>query len=175
MMKRILVPVDFSEPSLHALEYAITFGQPFKAEFVVIFVLDPISFTPPVSPFGVEVDTGMLFEELQRSGRDQLTRLAANLKKRRVAVRTLLHIGTPYQVIVETAKKLRVDIIIMATHGRTGLSHLFLGSVAEKVVRSATCPVLTVRGSKRRAGAHPRVPRTGTRRRGLSGSGRGTR
>jgi universal stress protein A len=166
MIKRILVPVDFSKPSLQALEYAIAFGQQFNSEFVVTFVLDPMSYTPVGSPFGVEIDTGVLFDALQRSGRDQLARLDASLKRRRIPVRTLLQIGTPYQVIVETAKKLRADLIIMATHGRTGLSHLFLGSVAEKVVRSATCPVLTVRGYTRRAGALPRSRRTGPRRRG---------
>jgi nucleotide-binding universal stress UspA family protein len=165
MIKRILVPVDFSKPSLQALEYAIAFGEPFAADFLVLFALDPASFTPPVSPFGMEVDTGRVFEELQRSARDQLTRLEANLKRRGVSVRTLLQIGTPYQAIVAAAKKLRMDLIIMATHGRTGLSHVLLGSVAEKVVRSATCPVLTVHGYRRRPAASPRRRRSGPRRR----------
>src|SRR5262249_27461371 len=119
----------------------------------------PIAYTPSASPFGAELDTGVLFEQLQQSGREQLKRLAADLKKRRITARVLLQVGTPYQVIAATAKKVRADLIIMATHGRTGLAHMVLGSVAEKVVRTATCPVLTVRDYKTRARS-PRRRRT---------------
>ena len=149
MIKRILVPVDFSDTSLQALEYAIEFGKPLKAEIVVVFVVEPVYFTAPTELYAPAANVGMLLDEQRRIGREQLTRLAAGLQKRRINARTVLQTGTAYQVITDTAKRLKVDLIVMATHGRTGLSHVLLGSVAERVVRTAQCPVLTVRGGKR--------------------------
>jgi len=168
MIKRILVPVDFSAPSMQALDYAIDFGKPFNPEFVVIFVVELAYYA---DPSGLTDTAGMVLNELERFGHEQLGRLAANLSKRHVTARTVLQIGTPSYVIVEMAKRLSADLIIMSTHGRTGLSHLLIGSVAEKVVRSATCPVLTVRGegpsrrpSRRRAGGRRRPARHRTGR-----------
>jgi universal stress protein A len=163
MIKRILVPVDFSQPSLQALDYAIEFGQPFKPEFVVLHVLEPVYYPGAGDMYGPGYDMGLVYQELERAGRDQLSRIAATLQKKRLTVRTLLRVGTAYHVIVETAKKLKADLIIMSTHGRTGLSHVVMGSVAEKVVRSAACPVLTVRGQK--LGRRPSPRRDGGTRR----------
>ena len=148
MITRILVPVDFSEPSLQALDYAIEFGKPFKPELVVLHVLEPIYYPGPGDMYGSGYDMGLVYRELERAAREQLSRVAATLQKKRLPVRTLLRVGTAYHTIVETAKRLKADLIIMSTHGRTGLSHVLMGSVAERVVRSATCPVLTVRGRK---------------------------
>jgi universal stress protein A len=97
---------------------------------------------------GSGYDMGMVYQELERAGHEQLLRVAAKFQKRRLTVRTLLRVGTAYHVIVETAKQLKADLIIMSTHGRTGLSHVLMGSVAEKVLQTAPCPVLTVRGHK---------------------------
>lgn len=149
MIKRILVPVDFSDPSLQALDYAIELGQPFKPEFIVLHVVETY-FPLAGDMYSPGYDVGLMYQELERAGREQLSRLAAKLQKQRLAVRTLLSVGSAHRVIVETAKKLKADLIIMSTHGRTGLSHVFMGSVAERVVRSAVCPVLTVRGGKPR-------------------------
>ena len=166
MIKRILVPVDFSQPSLQALDYAIEFGQPFKPEFVVLHVLEPVYYPGAGDMYGPGYDMGLVYQELERAAHEQLSRLAATLQKKRLTVRTLLRVGTAYHTIVETAKKLKADLIIMSTHGRTGLSHVVMGSVAEKVVRSAACAVLTVRGQKpgrrrsaRRDGGTRRPPR----------------
>ena len=161
MITRILVPVDFSDPSLQALDYAIEFGQPFKPEFVVLYVLEPVYYPGPGDMYGPSpgYDMGLVYRELERAGREQLSRIAAKLQKKRLTVRTLLRVGTASHVIVETAKKLKADLIIMSTHGRTGLSHVVMGSVAEKVVRSAACPVLTVRG--RKPGGRPSWRRDG--------------
>ena len=150
MIKRILVPVDFSAPSLQALDYAIGFGRPLKAELTILHVVEPIYFAMP-NGYGVGYDAGILLREIERSGREQLSRTAARLRARGVAARTLQSVGTPHQTIVDTAKKLKSDLIVMATHGRSGLSHLVMGSVAERVVRSATCPVLVIRAGKGRA------------------------
>jgi nucleotide-binding universal stress UspA family protein len=145
MVKRILVPVDFSKPSLAALDYAITFVQPLEAELVLLHVVEPFYFSGVNGMYGVGFDTGAVSAELERSAHQQLARLATRLRSRRVPVRTLVEIGPAAQMIADCATKLRADMIIMATHGRTGFSHLLLGSVAERVVRSAPCAVLTLR------------------------------
>jgi nucleotide-binding universal stress UspA family protein len=163
MIRRILVPVDFSNPSLQALDYAIEFGRPFKPEFIVLHVLEPIYLPGPSDLYGPGYDMGLVYRELERAGREQLARVAATLQKKRLTTRTLLRVGTAYHVIVETAKKLKADLIVMSTHGRTGLSHVLMGSVAERVVRSAACPVLTVRGQK--PGRRPSPRRGGGTRR----------
>ncbi len=136
MIKRILVPVDFSDASLAGLAYALELAKALKAEVVVLFVVEPLYSAG---------DLGLLLEEGQRRGQEELSRLASRLQGRGVACRTMLQIGTPYQVIANAAARGRADLIVMATHGRSGLSHLVMGSVAERVVRTAHCPVLTVR------------------------------
>ncbi|MBI4517411.1 MAG: universal stress protein [Deltaproteobacteria bacterium] len=148
MIKRILVPVDFSDTALQALDYAIEFGKPFRPELVVLFVVEPVYYATPADLYGPAANLSMLLDEQRRIGKEQLLRLAAELEKRGVNARTVLQTGTPFQVIVDTAERLKADLIVMATHGRTGLSHVLLGSVAERVVRSAACPVVTVRGYK---------------------------
>ena len=164
MMKRILVPVDFSEFSLKALEGAIELARHFKAELVVVHVLEPVYLAGSGDPFGGGYDARVVYEELERSARQHLARLAAKLATRQIKARTRLAVGTAHQVIVETARKVRADLIVMSTHGRTGLSHLAMGSVAERVVRTAKCPVMTLRAAKRAArrrtrGARPAPPR----------------
>jgi nucleotide-binding universal stress UspA family protein len=163
MIKRILVPVDFSKTSLEALDYAIEFGKPFKAEFVVLFVVEPVYYATPADLYGPSANLGMLLDEQRRLGREQLARLGADLAKRKVNARALLQTGTPYEVIVNAAKRLKADLIVMATHGRTGFSHMLMGSVAEKVVRTAACPVITVRGAKAR-GRKPAAAKKGRSR-----------
>lgn len=161
-IKRILVPTDFSNGSLQALEYAIDLAQSCKAELIVLFVVEPVYYATPADLYGASANLTMLLEEQQRIGREQLARLGKRLSQRRVRFRTLLETGTPHQRITGTAAKLKADLIVMATHGRTGLSHVLLGSVAEKVVRTAACPVLTLRG--RRAMRRTRRPATRARR-----------
>ena len=146
-IKVILVPIDFSSTSLDALESAVDFAKSFKAGLTVLFVIEPIYYAVP-DFVGAPAAMGSLIEEQIRTGREQLLALQRRYAKRRVKLRTLMRTGTPYQEIVNTAKSLKADLVVMATHGRTGVTHLLLGSVAERVVRSAHCPVLTLRGGK---------------------------
>lgn len=163
MIKRILVPVDFSPPSLSALEYAIRVSRPLNAELATLFVVEPAYvYGTPTDVYGPPADFGWVVREEARRGRERLARLAADLRKRKLHVHALVRRGKASQCILSTAQRLRVDLIIMATHGRTGLSHLLLGSTAEKVVRLASCPVLTVRPVAARLatrGAARRSPR----------------
>ena len=143
-IKCILVPVDLSAPSIQALDYAIDLAAFFKAQLMIVFVAEPLYYAG---------DLGLFVEEQQRLGREQLTILEERVQKRGRACETILLRGTPYQAICDEARRRAADLIVMGTHGRTGLSHLVMGSVADRVVRSAPCPVLTVppRSAARRA------------------------
>jgi universal stress protein A len=150
-IKRILVPVDFSAPSLQALDYAVDFARPLAAELVVLFVVEPIYSINPGELYAPASEFSFLMREQRRHGKEQLAQIEARLTTRYAKIRTALQEGLAYQAIVAAAKRQKADLIVMATHGRTGLSHLFMGSVTEKVVRTAGCPVLTVRvGGERR-------------------------
>ena len=150
MIKRILVPLDFSEPSLQALDYAVDFARPYKAQLTLLHVVEPIYF-PAADGYAAGYDPGVLLRHIERSAHDELSATAARLRARGVTVRTVQRLGRPHRAIVETALKLKSDLIVIATHGRTGLSRVVMGSVAERVVRGAACPVLVVRAAKARA------------------------
>ena len=146
-IKRVLVPVDFSGDSLNALAYARELVKPFKAEVVLVHVIEPIYYAAPADMYMASPNLATIIDEQQRMAGQQLKRIAADLEKRRLRVHSVLKTGSPAHVIIETAQRLRADLIVMATHGHTGLVHLFMGSVAEKVVRGANCAVLTVRST----------------------------
>jgi universal stress protein A len=138
--KRLLVPTDFSESSLKALDYAIQFARSHgTAELILLHVIEGIRHTRYIP------DVSALLEQQRAEAADRIAELEQRVRRRRVKCRAVLHFGIPYQVIAENAEKCNADLIIIATHGHTGLAHLFLGSVAERVVRVAKCPVLTVR------------------------------
>jgi nucleotide-binding universal stress UspA family protein len=161
-LKRILVPTDFSAHSARALEHAVDLAKRFEARLIVLHSLEPIHLAAPADLYGSAPTLTTLMEGERRCAKEELARIGGRLQKRGVAVRTVLASGTPHAAIVEAVAQLDADLIVMATHGRSGLSHLFIGSVAEKVVRAAPCPVLTVRGEEdgRRRGATKRPKRS---------------
>jgi nucleotide-binding universal stress UspA family protein len=168
-IKRILVPVDFSAPSLRALDYAVRFAKPIRAELTLCFVVEPLVF--PLPEYGATTTAVVQMSEMvRRGGRSQLARLERRYRGRGLRLRTELLTGAASQAIVSLAARRKSDVIIMATHGRTGLSHLFLGSVAERVVRTAPCPVLTLRFPERQAAR--RAPATRPASRARRGRGR---
>ena len=148
--RRILVPHDFSEPADAALEIAIDLAAAQGARLEVLHVVEPFHPPPEVVAW---------LREAQQIG-PQLKRLedlvAARVGRRRVSFRCKVVVGYPIDSILEAGRD--VDLIIMATQGRTGIPHLLIGSVAERVVRHATKPVLTVRagGRARRASRRSR-------------------
>ena len=146
-LRKILVPVDFSEHSRKALEYAIAFAKQFGAELNLVHVVRPYPVGPEMAPVDIE------------SVQDAKTELEGMRKQVAEAVhcQTNLRTGDPCLEIIDAARQLDVDLIIVSTHGRTGLAHLVLGSTAEKLVRHAECPVLVVRRQE-----HDFIP-TGTR------------
>ena len=140
-VKKVLVPIDFSESSLKALRYAVAFANQFGASICLVHVVEPASFLNDVRNVPLAVSDGevanMLHHKLvmlARKGIDPVT-----------PVHPLVCIGKPFDEIVKTAKTFNADLIILATHGRTGLRRALLGSTAERVVRHASCPVLVVR------------------------------
>ena len=148
-IRRILHPSDFSPASRAALTKAIELARSNRAELLLLHVLAPV-----MPAMGVEYVSPRVIEDLMRATRSEaerhLTTLAARAKKAGVRVATLVVEGTPFTLIAKTAKAKRADLIVVGTHGRSGLSKLFLGSVAERVVGTAPCPVLTVRGTSGR-------------------------
>ncbi len=139
-LKKILVPVDFSECSDKALQYAIPFARQFDAELVLLHVVQPFVAMPEMP----SVDAALVQKQMRESGKKQLDALQQTIDEE-ITSRTLLRVGNPHVEIINAAKESGIDLIILSTHGRTGLAHVFLGSNAERVVRHAGCPVLIVR------------------------------
>jgi len=140
-LKRILYPTDFSDFSLHAAKYAQSFASDYKAQFHALHVLEPYYAMADVK--GV-ADQPTPVESL--STLDE--RLAQFCKEHFQAVDMVIHktvVGRPFLEIIRYAKEHEIDLIVLGTHGRGVLSHVLIGSVAEKVVRKSPCPVLTVR------------------------------
>jgi universal stress protein A len=139
-LKRILVPVDFSECSKKALQYAVPFARQFGATLTLIFVIQPYM---PVSDM-VPLDAADLETRMQETGERDLAALRASIEPD-VKAETAVRIGTPHLEIVRAARDTGADLIVLSTHGRTGFSHVLMGSTTERVVRHATCPVLVLR------------------------------
>ncbi len=139
----ILVPVDFSPGSEAAVEWAQALADAFSARFILLHVVDTSTSAVIGGPGGVLAPPPppMLLDEL----RDEARKAVAELASRVPGATTLIREGAPRQEILVAAKDLGADLIVMGTHGRTGLAHLLFGSVAEHVVRHATAPVFTIR------------------------------
>jgi len=138
-IRRILVPTDFSEASAPAVVYAVGLAHTFDAEVVLFHAVEPSVFAGDGT-----VAVGSVVDELERTAHGQLKKRVDRLKARGVNIRGMVGFGYAAALISETAAKLEIDLIVMGTHGRAGFSRLLIGSVAEKVVRIASCPVLTV-------------------------------
>src|SRR5262249_5908259 len=109
-IKRILVPVDFSDDSLKALAYARDFGKPFGAELYVLYVVEPIYYAAPADMYATSPNIAMLLEEQQRIGAKHLARLNADLRKKGTRVRTLQKTGAAAPAIVDAAKRVKADL-----------------------------------------------------------------
>ena len=141
--KNILVAVDFSEHSKNALQYAISFAKQFKAEVILVYVVEPTIYPADFS-FG-QVSIPSFENELRERGKEELEQLVKTQIAGTLQARTIVLTGKPFLEIINTACDEEVDIIVIATHGHTGVEHILFGGTAEKVVRKAPCPVLVVR------------------------------
>jgi nucleotide-binding universal stress UspA family protein len=149
---KILAPTDFSEDSTLALDYAVTVAQKFSSEIIVVHVDQPLApvLVNELNP-GLDVSTmNRIAEEQRLLALKELDRTIARLRDRGVKARGLMRVGAPFLEIINAAQSEGAELIVMGTHGRTGLAHVLMGSVAERVVNKAPCPVLTVRHPDRK-------------------------
>jgi nucleotide-binding universal stress UspA family protein len=141
--KKILVPIDFSEYSLQALKYVADFAKVFDSEVLLIYVVEPIIYPPDLSIGQIALPT--LNYQVDEKAKEELDRVAKEELDPNTTVQTIVKLGKPYLEILEVAKVEDVDLIIISTHGHTGVEQILFGSTADKVVRKAPCPVLTLR------------------------------
>jgi nucleotide-binding universal stress UspA family protein len=142
-LERILVPVDFSDCSLDALKYAVVVAKQAQASLMLLHVLEPVS-------YGLDFTLGQSrARHLEvETWTKRLEELAATHQHPDMVVESRLRGGFPADSILDAAKTLHCDLIVMGTHGRRGISHTISGSVAEAVLRKAHCPVIAVRNPK---------------------------
>jgi nucleotide-binding universal stress UspA family protein len=141
--RRILVPVDFSPSSDHALAAALDLAGKLGARLFLLHVV-PIPL-PGWEVYGHEFAPEQLIEKGREGAERELGALAAARSSGAVPIEPLVRVGMPFLEIIAAAREIGADLIVMGTHGRTGLAHVLIGSVAERVVRGSPCPVLTVR------------------------------
>ena len=142
-IRQVLYATDFSPTARRALDTAIMLAKTQNATLSILFVLAPVALVPE------QYLDAMTLDQLDKQARqwsvDQLASLARRARKAGVKASTLLRDGDPVTQIVRTSRSAKSDLIVMGTHGRRGLSKFFLGSVAEGVVATASCPVVSVR------------------------------
>ena len=142
-IKRILVPIDFSDCSMAALRYAASLAKQLDASLILLHVID--SLVAPLEMEYVHLNIKDFNAEREKHAKDKLAALARSEIDPTLPTVPVLRHGPPWEQIKDTARERKADLIIVGTHGHTGLKHLVLGSTAEKVVRLAGCPVLVVR------------------------------
>lgn len=142
-IKKVLVPIDFSDYSKSALKYAVNFAKSFNAEIILIYVVEPVIYPPDFSMGQIAMPS--ITTEWDDRAKDELQKLATSEITEIANVKSIIKTGKPFVEIIETAKEENIDLIIIATHGHSGVEHILFGSTAEKVVRKAPCPVLTLR------------------------------
>jgi universal stress protein A len=143
-IRSILVPTDFSAASERAVGYARALAATLGASVHLVHVLDRL-LSPELAWAAPAIEAAAIHERLYQEGRSKLAAVAATVEQSRVPATSEVRSGAPAAEIIQAAVDYGADLIIMATHGRSGLSHLVLGSVAEQVIRHARCPVLAVR------------------------------
>ena len=143
-LSTILVPTDFSEPSVDALNYAKLLAERFNASIHLLHVVqDPLSQSWALETAGtLPAD---LLNDLESFARRDLEKAMPDADRHTYHAKLVTVVGTPFSKIVDYAKNNGIDLIVIGTHGRGAIAHAILGSVAERVVRFAPCPVLTVR------------------------------
>jgi universal stress protein A len=145
LFRKVLCPIDFSEHSLAALDLALKIAQQNDAALCLVNVV----ILPPVAATPVQAVPTEPYPDLEKESHEQLVKLARKRIPATVRYETLVVNGWPGEAVLKAARDLDADLIVMGTHGRTGLSHLVLGSVAEQVVRESQIPVLTAHSTER--------------------------
>ena len=167
---KIVSATDFSEDSTLAVGYAEEIARRFGAEIILLHVdqaLPPVMVSPEIGPV---MDVGAMTriaEEQRMLAQKELDKIVNRMRDGGLKARSLLKVGSPFLEVIHAAQTESADLIVMGTHGRTGIAHVLMGSVAERVVQKAHCPVLTIRHPDRKF-KHParqvgRLSRRGTK------------
>ena len=143
MIKKILVPIDFSDYSKKALQYTVNFAKHFNSEICLLYVIEPVIYPADLSMGQMVIPNADI--DYGEKAEDELLALAKSEIGDLLSYNILVKTGKPFMEIIDTAKEIDSDLIIISTHGHTGVEHLLFGSTSEKVVRKAPCPVLTMR------------------------------
>lgn len=139
----ILFPTDFSQGARAAMDHAVSLARDYNAKLILLYVIQDISIAEWYIPSSLSVTD--LIEDMQKSAWKEMDKWAAEVSGAGREIGKMVVRGVPFVEIIKTAKDTNADLIVIGTHGRTGIDHMLFGSTAEKVVRKAPCPVLTVR------------------------------
>ena len=145
-IRRILHATDYSKASARALDEAVDLAKQNHAELLILHVIEPMSSYAAGEDFGGAELYMKMEESAKQDAQRSMQKLMRKLQQAKLNAKSLLLNGTAHEQIVKAAKNRKANMIVIGTHGRTGVSKLFMGSVAGKVISLATCPVLTVRG-----------------------------
>ncbi|HWP39410.1 MAG TPA: universal stress protein, partial [Tepidisphaeraceae bacterium] len=141
VIKHMLLPLDGSALAEQVLEHAVALGAPMQAEYTLLQAIDPVILGYAPAAYAMGLDE-LIIEQSRAAAQAYLAGIAERLRAESLHVQTCITIGPPAAAILEYAHTHQVDLIALATHGRGGLARLLLGSVADKVVRGASVPVL---------------------------------
>ena len=143
-IEKILFPTDFSEHSRHAFNYAISFAKEYGATLFVVHVIEDVQYLANAYMFDVPMMPS--FADMEQNRLKEMQEfIDREVDDPNIRIEKVVRHGRPFIEIIQLAKEENVDLIVTATHGRGGLEHVLFGSVAEKVVRKAPCPVLSIR------------------------------
>ena len=143
-IKKVLFPTDFSDCARHAMGYALAFAEEYKAKLFVLHVVPDVHVIPSDMK-ALSATLSKLYGELECDANERIKKLIPTRFHEKIMVENIVIRGVPFLEIIKTAKKHETDLIVISTHGWTGLKQAIFGSTAEKVVRKSPCPVLTIR------------------------------
>lgn len=144
-LQRILMATDFSESSKEALNYSVYLARSLGSTLYLLHVFEPPFYSPTGVSITLRPEVDQWIRDLRAEESKRLNLLTDEVRQQGAKVHPMFKEGTPFLEILKTAGEIPADLIVLGTHGRTGLTHFLMGSVAERVVRKAACPVFTVR------------------------------
>lgn len=142
-IRTILFPTDFSQGARVAMDHAVSLARDYNAKLILLYVIQDISISEWYIPSSLSVAD--LVEDMQKSAWQEMEVWSAEASSKIKDIEKIVQRGVPFVEIVKTAREKSADMIVIGTHGWTGIDHILFGSTAEKVVRKSPCPVLTVR------------------------------
>lgn len=155
LFRTIVCPTDFSDASFVALQAAQDLARHFGGELIVVHIVEPIPPVPVDTDGSVRFDVFQYEDELMAAAEKLLGETLAQRVASDVRVRPMVAGGVPWEEVVRVAAEEKADLLVIATHGRAGWKHLLFGSVTEKVIRVAPCPVLVIRAPQHAAVTPP--------------------